>query len=332
MCNFVNEMTTSTSLLLTRAKELLAQEQVIAIPTETVYGLAGNMWSEKAVNTIYNLKQRPRSNPLIVHVASLDAAQALVKEIPDPLLELAKQFWPGPLTLLLEKSSQVPDTITAGSSKVALRIPAHPLTRTLLEQLSFPLVAPSANPYTRISPTTAEHVRFYFGDTIPLILDGGPCEKGLESTIIGLDNNQPVLYRAGALALEQIEQCIGPITHFQPQGNETPSPGLAARHYAPLTPTEICKREEIESKYSLNAAVLVLQHAIAGIPLDHQFVLAATGSLPEAAQNFYRVLHQIDQTGFKKIICEQLPTEGLGITLNDKLTRASSPANLAMKS
>lgn len=331
MCNFVNEMSTATPLLLARAKELLEQDQVIAIPTETVYGLAGNMWSEQAVNTIYHLKQRPRSNPLIVHVATIAAAQALAKEIPAPLLRLATHFWPGPLTLLVEKSSQVPDSITAGSSKVAIRIPAHPLTRALLEQLSFPLVAPSANPYTRISPTTAEHVRYYFGDAIPLILDGGPCERGLESTIIGMENNQPIVYRAGALELEEIEKWIGPVTHFQPQGKETPTPGLAARHYAPITPTQICMREEIATQYSSGTAVLVLQQSIPSIPLDHQFVLAASGSLQEAAQNLYRILHQIDQAGFKKIICEELPAAGLGLTMNDKLKRAATLATPALK-
>lgn len=187
----------------------------MAIPTETVYGLAGNLFSEKAVSTIYSLKQRPHSNPLIAHVASLEAAVALTKEFPAPLLELANRFWPGPLTLLVEKSSIVPDTVTAGSSKVAIRIPSHLHTQALLQHLSFPLVAPSANPYTRISPTTAEHVAYYFGSSIPLILDGGPCTLGLESTIIGFENNTPVLYRQGGLAIEMIEKLIGPVKIFQ---------------------------------------------------------------------------------------------------------------------
>lgn len=320
-------MTPPDLTLLQQAVKLLEEDQVIAIPTETVYGLAGNIFSEKAVSTIYSLKQRPRTNPLIVHVAALEEAAALVKEIPSPLLALAKKYWPGPLTLLLEKSSVVPDSITAGSRKVAIRVPAHHLTHTLLQKLSFPLVAPSANPYTRISPTTAAHVEYYFGSSIPLILDGGPCKLGLESTIIGFENNKPILYRQGALEKEIIEQTIGEVTIYQNKTTETPTPGLAARHYAPTTPTLLCERNEIVAQLEEQCAVIVFSEAFPELPVEQQFVLSESGSLFEAARNLYSVLHEVDRGGYKKIICEKLPETGLGAVLNDKLKRASSPLN-----
>lgn len=321
-------MNTINTSLLRQAIKLLEEDQVVAIPTETVYGLAGNLFSEKAVSTIYSLKQRPHSNPLIAHVATLEAAFALTKEFPAPLLELANQFWPGPLTLLVEKSSNVPHTVTAGSTKIAIRIPAHGHTQALLQELSFPLVAPSANPYTRISPTTAEHVAYYFGSSIPLILDGGPCKLGLESTIIGFENNTPILYRQGALELEMIEQVIGKVTLYQKKNKESPTPGLAARHYAPTTPTVLCDRVEIINQIDETSAVVLFSEPIPEIPLEQQFILAESGSLFEAARNLYGLLHQLDREQYSKIICERLPETGLGVALNDKLKRAATPPSL----
>jgi L-threonylcarbamoyladenylate synthase len=309
------------------AASLLAEDEVVAIPTETVYGLAANLYSPKAVAKIFELKNRPHTNPLIVHVANLQDALPLVQEIPAALLQLAHNFWPGPLTLLLKKSKRVPKTVTAGSDRVAIRVPNHPLTLELLKSINFPVVAPSANPYTRISPTHEKHVRAYFGNKIPYILEGGPCQVGLESTIVGVENERIILYRKGVISKEIIEQLAGSVIDYIPSKSVTPTPGLAPRHYAPDTETMLCEREKIISEYEQGAAVLIFSTVIPDIPIEDQFVLSANGSLEEAAKQLYDLLHEIDHANYKRIICEELPEEGAGYAINDRLRRASCKKN-----
>ena len=307
-----------------KAAALLVAGEVVAIPTETVYGLAGNLFNPSAVEKIYTLKNRPRNNPLIVHVKDLEATLPLITEFPKPLQLLAEKYWPGPLTVLLKKSKLVPDSITAGSDFVAIRVPAHPLTKQLLEQIPFPLVAPSANPFTRISPTKAEHVEHYFGDSIPCILDGGSCSVGLESTIIGMNNDTPLLYREGVLGKLLLESLIGPIEKFNPQKNTILTPGQWPRHYAPLTKTILCKREEIMLHVKDNTGIIVYKEPLLSVNTNQQHILSETGSLVEAAKNLYQILHHVDKQKYETIICEMLPQEELGNTINDRLKRASS--------
>jgi L-threonylcarbamoyladenylate synthase len=307
-----------------KAAALLVAGEVVAIPTETVYGLAGNLFNPSAVEKIYTLKNRPRNNPLIVHVKDLEATLPLITEFPKPLQQLAEKYWPGPLTVLLKKSKLVPDSITAGSDFVAIRVPAHPLTKQLLEQIPFPLVAPSANPFTRISPTKAEHVEHYFGDSIPCILDGGSCSVGLESTIIGMNNNTPLLYREGVLGKLLLESLIGPIEKFNPQKNTILTPGQWPRHYAPLTKTILCKREEIMLHVKDNTGIIIYKEPLLSVNTNQQHILSETGSLVEAAKNLYQILHHVDKQKYETIICEMLPQEELGNTINDRLKRASS--------
>jgi L-threonylcarbamoyladenylate synthase len=307
-----------------KAAALLVAGEVVAIPTETVYGLAGNLFNPSAVEKIYTLKNRPRNNPLIVHVKDLEAALPLITEFPKPLQQLAEKYWPGPLTVLLKKSKLVPDSITAGSDFVAIRVPAHPLTKQLLEQIPFPLVAPSANPFTRISPTKAEHVEHYFGDSIPCILDGGSCSVGLESTIIGMNNNTPLLYREGVLGKLLLESLIGPIEKFNPQKNTILTPGQWPRHYAPLTKTILCKREEIMLHVKDNTGIIIYKEPLLSVNTNQQHILSETGSLVEAAKNLYQILHHVDKQKYETIICEMLPQEELGNTINERLKRASS--------
>jgi len=333
-----------------KAAALLVAGEVVAIPTETVYGLAGNLFNPSAVEKIYTLKNRPRNNPLIVHVKDLEATLPLITEFPKPLQQLAEKYWPGPLTVLLKKSKLVPDSITAGSDFVAIRVPAHPLTKQLLEQIPFPLVAPSANPFvpahpltkqlleqipfplvapsanpfTRISPTKAEHVEQYFGDSIPCILDGGSCSVGLESTIIGMNNDTPLLYREGVLGKLLLESLIGPIEKFNPQKNTILTPGQWPRHYAPLTKTILCKREEIMLHVKDNTGIIVYKEPLLSVNTNQQHILSETGSLVEAAKNLYQILHHVDKQKYETIICEMLPQEELGNTINDRLKRASS--------
>lgn len=307
-----------------KAAALLVAGEVVAIPTETVYGLAGNLFNPSAVEKIYTLKNRPRNNPLIVHVKDLEATLPLITEFPKPLQQLAEKYWPGPLTVLLKKSKLVPDSITAGSDFVAIRVPAHPLTKQLLEQIPFPLVAPSANPFTRISPTKAEHVEQYFGDSIPCILDGGSCSVGLESTIIGMNNDTPLLYREGVLGKLLLESLIGPIEKFNPQKNTILTPGQWPRHYAPLTKTILCKREEIMLHVKDNTGIIIYKEPLLSVNTNQQHILSETGSLVEAAKNLYQILHHVDKQKYETIICEMLPQEELGNTINDRLKRASS--------
>jgi L-threonylcarbamoyladenylate synthase len=186
-----------TTTNIATAAQALIKDEIIAIPTETVYGLAGNAYSENALKKIFELKKRPFYNPLIVHIKSTQFLDMVATDIPDMARKLAEEFWPGSLTLVLKKQSHIPDIVTAGKETVAVRVPNHPVALALLEKLEFPLAAPSANPFGSISPTTAMHVSNYFKENLEIILDGGACQNGIESTIIGFENNQPILYRHG---------------------------------------------------------------------------------------------------------------------------------------
>lgn len=220
-----------------RVKNILEKNCLVAIPTETVYGLAGNAYNDEAVTKIYELKRRPLHNPLILQIGALSQMFEVATDIPEKAIQLALQFWPGPLTLVLKKMSHISNLISAKKNTVALRIPHHPLTLSLLQQLNFPLAAPSANPFGRISPTSAQHVHEYFGDSLEAILDGGICMRGIESTIIGFENDEPILYRHGSIHKKEIEDVIGKVGE-RTQNNLTPqAPGMMTRHYAPNTRT-----------------------------------------------------------------------------------------------
>ena len=290
------------------AREQLQRGQVIGLPTETVYGLAGNAFDPQAIQQIYAIKQRPAANPLIVHVGSIEQVEDLVTEFPEPLRKLAEHFWPGPLTLLLKKSDRIPDVVTAGSDRVAIRIPDHPLTLELLNQLNFPLVAPSANPYTRISPTRAEEVEEYFGDQVAVILQGGACQKGLESTIVGFDNDNPVIYRLGSLSIEALEAVAGKL-HIHDQKNHTTlTPGMARKHYSPQTPLTLVE--------NIDAFLKTHPEERTGI------FLTGEENPEEIAPIFYARLKHLDRSGYDRLIARYFPEKGLGRTLNDRLRRA----------
>ena len=195
-----------------KAKKALKKNKLVAIPTETVYGLAGNAYDESALVEIFKLKNRPFYNPLIIHIKSASSITDVAIDIPESAMILAEKFWPGPLTLVLKKQPHISDLITAGKDTVAVRVPNHPVALELLDKLDFPLAAPSANPFGSISPTNADHVFNYFGGKLEVILDGGECEKGLESTIIGFEENQPILYRHGSISSEEIEKITGKLS------------------------------------------------------------------------------------------------------------------------
>jgi len=305
-----------------RAKQLLQEGQLVAIPTETVYGLAANALNEKAVLEIFKAKNRPHFDPLIVHVAGIAQAETLTTSFPDRAKALAQKFWPGPLTLLLPKKEIVPDLVTSGLNTVGLRCPDHALTLELLKSLPFPLAAPSANPFGYVSPTTPQHVNEQLGDKVAYILDGGECRVGIESTIIGFENT-PTVYRLGGLALEILEPITGPL-HVQLHSSSNPhAPGQLQSHYAPLKKIVLGRREQLLAHTTSNAGAIVFQNILVNIPATNQIILSPAGNLEEAAQHLFSALRELDKTDINLILAELVPESGLGRAINDRLRRAA---------
>lgn len=304
-----------------KAKALLMTGDLVAIPTETVYGLAGNALNPSSVTKIFEVKGRPQFDPLIVHVPDFNAVHVYTTEIPDPAKLLADKFWPGPLTLVLTKKPVIGDLVTSGLETVGIRCPDHPLTRELLKYLPFPLAAPSANPFGYVSPTRPEHVEEQLGNKVKYILDGGPCRVGVESTIIGFENNLPVIYRLGGLTQELIESTVGKVLLRTHSVSNPMSPGQLTSHYAPRKKLILGDLEKLIKEYPVhNAGVLSFQQNF-GSPF--QFILSTTGELDEAAQNLFTALRSLDKMPIGIILAELVPEVGLGKAINDRLRRAS---------
>lgn len=306
------------------ARDVLMQDGIIALPTETVYGLAGNAYSETAIKQIFDLKNRPFFNPLILHLKSMESLHSVAKEIPETALKLAGSFWPGALTLVLKKQAHISDLVTSGMDTVAVRVPNHPVALELLAQLDFPLAAPSANPFGSISPTSAQHVEHYFKDTLSIVLDGGACEKGIESTIIGFENDEPILYRHGAISIEAIEKVVGKIKLVTENSENPKAPGMLSRHYAPNTETHLVTNisESIKSYKSKKVGVLLFKENSQSQDCLFEEVLSNSGDFEEAARNVYAALHRLDQSDVDVILVEKLPDIGIGKSINDRLKRA----------
>lgn len=307
-----------------KAVQLLIEDHLVAIPTETVYGLAGNIFSEKAIKSIFSTKQRPFFNPLIVHISSVKSLNDLVTHVPEKAKLLAAAFWPGSMTLVLKKSKTIPDIITAGKDTVAIRVPNHPITLELLKKIPFPLAAPSANPFGSISPTNPVHVENYFKNSIKMVLDGGSCTNGIESTIIGFENEEPVIYRLGALPLEEIEAVVGKISIKNKKEEKPDAPGMLARHYAPKTNTFLVDDvgAEIEKNTGKKIGVLVFKTSLNNENIT-EIILSKNGSLQEAASRLYSAMHDLDSRNLDLIIAERFSEFGLGKSINDRLQRAT---------
>ncbi len=311
---------------LLHAANLLRKGDLVGIPTETVYGLAGNALDPYALLKIFKVKKRPYFDPLILHIHSYDQLHDISDSIPQPADELAKAYWPGPLTLVLPKKIIVPDVATSGLDTVAVRMPRHSLTRDLLSRLDFPLAAPSANPFGYISPTSAEHVAQQLGDKIPYILDGGPSDVGLESTILGFEGDKAVIYRLGGIKLESLEDALGTFRLSVNQSSNPSAPGMLKSHYAPRKPLVIGDIPELMKTYkNKKLAVLSFFKHYAGI--NDQIVLSEKGNLDEAAHNLFEALRKLDQSDCEIIISELFPEKGLGRAINDRLKRASIKQN-----
>jgi L-threonylcarbamoyladenylate synthase len=312
------------------AAKFLTEGELVAIPTETVYGLAANAFDADAVTKIYHAKNRPSFNPLIIHTNSLQRLAEWGLHIPAPMLQLAEHFSPGPLTYVIPKSEIIPDIVTAGTPAVAVRIPRHPLTLELLSKLNFPLAAPSANPSGFVSPTNAWHVNEQMGDKVKYIINGGNCEVGVESTIISFLENPPAILRYGGISIEQIEAIIGKVTDKPSvSGDEITTdnpvaPGQLARHYATKhrlifgNPKKYFNYFEPE-----RTAVITFSSVYVEVPAKNQIVLSQERNLDEAAKNLFAAMRTIDTLDVDIILAEEFPDKGLGRAINDRLKRAS---------
>ncbi len=310
-----------------KAGELLRAGRLVAFPTETVYGLGANALNPEAVARIFEAKGRPHFDPLIVHVRSISDLETLVAAFPETAQRLAERFWPGPLTMVLPKTSQVPDLVTAGLPTVAVRLPGHPIAQQLLEAAGVPIAAPSANRFGRLSPTRAEHVLEQLGERIDYILDGGPCEVGVESTVLDLTTTPPRLLRPGGIALEDLEDVLGEIeTARQIREGETPAaPGMLTKHYAPKTRVVVIDSLN-EWRMNRSRSALLTLAPLGDVECDGFLTvetLSPTGDLREAATKFFATMRRLDDAGAEQILALRFPNHGLGRALNDRLERAA---------
>ena len=303
----------------------LQNDDIIGLPTETVYGLAGNIYSEKAIKKIFETKKRPFFNPLIVHIKNIDYLDVVAQNIPAKALLLAQHFWPGPLTLLLDKRADVPNIVTADKPTVAVRIPNHPMALALLQQLNFPLAAPSANPFTSISSTTAQHVKEYFDKDLDIILDGGECTKGIESTIVGFTGDDVIIYRLGTITETDLEKIVGEVSIYIGQDDKPIAPGMLLKHYSPKTKTVLLENDvnlQLNNLAIKKIGALVFNKKIDDERIVEQEILSKASNLEEAAKNLYASLHRLDKSDLAIILIELLPNEGIGKSINDRLRKA----------
>jgi L-threonylcarbamoyladenylate synthase len=309
-----------------KAAELLQRGKLVAIPTETVYGLAANAVDEKAVLAIFVAKQRPFFDPLIVHVHSIAAVSQYATFNDERLKLLADRFWPGPLTILLPKKSSIPPIVTSGLDQVAVRIPRHPLTLQLLEKIKLPLAAPSANPFGYISPTRPEHVQRQLGNKIDYILDGGDCTVGIESTIVGIEENKLCLYRLGGLAPEAIEKVAGRVELKLTSSSDPRAPGQLQQHYSPKKPLVLGNIGELLRQHSDKKLAVIYFGTERNLPPANVtvFNLSEKGDVNEAALNLFNCLRAADESSAEMVISEKVPDEGLGKAINDRLSRAAA--------
>jgi L-threonylcarbamoyladenylate synthase len=329
---------THTSTLFTvavkRAAELLRAGEVVGLPTETVYGLAANALDTDAVAKIYEAKGRPAHNPIIVHVASVEMAKRCVTHWPLVADNLARSFWPGPLTMVLPKAQEIPDIVTAGGTTVGVRWPSHPFIQSVIRECVFPLAAPSANPSNQLSPTNAEHVRKNLGEKIPLIVDGGQSQVGIESTVIDLTTEPPTVLRPGMIHEESLVAVTGDLVSFRKKllhGSETlRSPGLLEKHYAPKAKLRVIGwRNDAELKLALRTPHSALRtHVIAHTHIPSAEGFAGVSVIPHDAEAFaraiYAELHRCDEAGAELIVVEALPDAPEWRAIADRLSRAAA--------
>lgn len=300
--------------------------ELVVIPTETVYGLGASIDSERAILQVFETKQRPLTNPLIVHVDSVDAFSRYALSVPEAVYKLAAKFCPGPLSFVLPAAPSLSPLLLGGQPTVALRVPNHPITLQLIRELGTPIAAPSANRYKELSATTAHAVALAMPELKDRIIDGGRCSYGVESTIIGFEQNRPVIYRMGSITNQQIEEVLGSTVLYRGHATANPkAPGMQLRHYAPQTPMVVTNQLEqvIEQLAPARLAVLSFRKVTAHSSIITQEILSPSGSDTEAAFQLYHLLGKLDAAQPDFIVAEWLPEQGLGAAINDKLRRGA---------
>ncbi len=324
-----------------QAAELLKKGEVVAIPTETVYGLAANALSDRAIKKIFTAKGRPSDNPLIVHIYSIDQVSLLAKNVSEKAKILMEKFWPGPLTLVMDKKKQVSSVVTANLDTVAVRMPSHPVAYSILEQSNIPLAAPSANISGKPSPTSAQQVYDDMQGKIPAIVDGGNCEIGLESTVVDVSVDPPCILRPGAVTKEMLEEAVGEVTAdnsiLEPlkDGTQAKSPGVKHRHYAPNAEIQIVKGLEVSvSRYvnrqilndnvnGIRSVVLCCKEHEKNYPFD-KIILGSKYHPETIAENLFNSLREIDNGGYDKAYVQHLGTEGINTAIMNRLLKAAN--------
>lgn len=307
-----------------QAAQIIRNGGIVAFPTETVYGLGADAFNPLAVARIFEVKRRPYFDPLIVHVAHPADMKNLVKEIPSNAKKLTERFWPGPLTVVLLKDENIPEIVTAGLSTVAIRMPSHPMALSLIKESKCPIAAPSANPFGYLSPTTAEHVRDQLGDQVDLILDGGPCPVGVESTIVSFLEERPRLLRPGGVSLEEIESVIGKVEISPIEDDKPSAPGMLPKHYAPRTAIVLNWNDKnLKIDKNKKIGLLAFQEIKNHLKFHSVEVLSKKGDLREAAANLFAAIRRLDALDLDLIVAEPIPEIGLGRAIMDRLRRAS---------
>jgi L-threonylcarbamoyladenylate synthase len=307
------------------AAQFLLNGETVAIPTETVYGLAANALDPEAVTRIFEAKMRPLFDPLIVHLHSADQMDLYADHISDKARILSEKFWPGPLTIVVKRNHKIPDLVTSGMDSVGLRVPNHPLALELLRSLPFPLAAPSANPFGYISPTSARHVYDQLKGRIPLILDGGSCQIGVESTIVNCIGDEVEILRLGGIPVADIQNAIGHVKVRQ-QSTDNPSslpaPGMLVSHYSPRKKMVIGRIDKILTEHAhLSCGVLSFKTSY-DVPVKR--ILSPAGDMRIAAQNLFGMMRELDASEIDLIVAELVPEDGLGLAINDRLKRAAA--------
>ncbi len=305
------------------AARLLKEGEVVAIPTETVYGLAGNAFEPKALAKIFAAKERPTFDPLIVHIADIAQLSDIAKDIPDSAYKLAEAYWPGPMTIILPKKDCIPDLCTSALPSVAVRFPSHPIAQAIIKESGLPLAAPSANLFKHVSPTTAEHVAAQLADRIAGIVDGGPCSVGVESSIISLTGEKPTVLRPGAITPEMFAKVLGDVAikeSTSKPGQPMLAPGQCDTHYRPQVPLYY---GEIPAGYTLPEHTVRIAFGTQAGPIPATVNLSATGDMVEATSKLYAFMHDLDKTEYDLILVDPIPNKGVGMALNDRLKRSS---------
>jgi len=306
---------------LSEAATTLANGGIVAFPTETVYGLGADATNPEAVTKVFEAKERPSFDPLIVHITSRDQVRELVTEIPEKASLLMDKFWPGPLTIILPKKDIIPDLVTSGLNTVALRHPNHPIAQKLIELSGKPIAAPSANLFSRTSPTSAAAVLDMLDGRIDGVVDEGECEVGVESTVISFCEPEPTLFRPGGISHSELEEVIGTVVTLTGNAKKSSAPGRSLRHYAPSCPMYLDLPESDMNKE--NAGQLCYSDAEVLPGFDHTIVLSPNGDLRETAHNLYSALRTLGALNLSTIYATSVPERGVGTAVNDRLRRAS---------